>query len=549
MDSLLPTSHPYYGRSGVGAWRADLCTHHQIPRPALLGPVRCIASYVRYPGNLPGLIHPGEIPASDQSQPHDSHRRNLSLRLPRRRRHLPLGSGVQLCLYGNHRLPRLGGLQPRRSQFYGYSMSKLVISVENLSKSYQLGQIDTGTFSNDLKVWWARMRGKPNPLLRIGETDHGNRVGEELWALKDVSFQVEQGEVLGIIGRNGAGKSTLLKILSRVTAPTIGSVKVKGRIASLLEVGTGFHPELTGQENIYLNGAILGMTKKEVSKILDNIINFAEIEKFIDTPVKRYSSGMYVRLAFSVAAHLNSEILIVDEVLAVGDSEFQKKCLGKMSDVSSKEGRTVIFVSHNMNSIEFLCNKGMVIVNGINHFSGLPSEAIQFYQNNYLMKTGMNNYGSNVIFQNDAIKKGYSITKIEVLDELGNPSTMIYTWDKIIFRIHYFADQENAMGSAVIKISTTNHEPLLLMSSKPGINMPMKIKAGNHFVDCLIDSIPLAAGKYILGAGLAVPNIEWLFWEQELTQIEIHQKDVYESGFPPNAHDGLIAPKYSWRTY
>jgi lipopolysaccharide transport system ATP-binding protein len=200
------------------------------------------------------------------------------------------------------------------------------------------------------------MRGKPNPLLKIGQEDKSSLDGETLWALRDVSFQVEQGEVLGIIGRNGAGKSTLLKILSRVTAPTSGRVKVKGRIASLLEVGTGFHPELTGRENVYLNGAILGMTREEVTRKFDEIVDFAEVEKFIDTPVKRYSSGMYVRLAFAVAAHLDPEILLVDEVLAVGDAEFQKKCLGKMGDVA-KEGRTVLFVSHNMAAVQRLCTK------------------------------------------------------------------------------------------------------------------------------------------------------------------------------------------------
>lgn len=235
-----------------------------------------------------------------------------------------------------------------------------VISVEHLSKSYRLGQIGTGTFSHDLNVWWAKLRGKPNPMLRIGEKDHGNRVGEVLWALRDVSFTVDQGEVLGIIGRNGAGKSTVLKILSRVTAPTSGRIKVKGRIASLLEVGTGFHPDLTGRENIYLNGAILGMSRKEIENKFDEIVDFSEVEKFIDTPVKRYSSGMYVRLAFAVAAHLEPEILVVDEVLAVGDAAFQKKCLGKMGEVA-KEGRTVLFVSHNMTAIKSLCRGGVLL--------------------------------------------------------------------------------------------------------------------------------------------------------------------------------------------
>ncbi len=226
----------------------------------------------------------------------------------------------------------------------------IVISVEHLSKAYRLGQIGTGTLTYDMKLWWAKLRGKPNPLLRIGETDHGNRQDEDLWALRNITFTVEQGEVLGIIGRNGAGKSTLLKILSRVTAPTSGRIKAKGRVASLLEVGTGFHPDLTGRENIYLNGAILGMSTKEIKSKFDEIVDFAEVEKFIDTPVKRYSSGMYVRLAFAVAAHLEPEILVVDEVLAVGDIQFQEKCLDKMGDIAHG-GRTVLFVSHNLGAI------------------------------------------------------------------------------------------------------------------------------------------------------------------------------------------------------
>ena len=242
-------------------------------------------------------------------------------------------------------------------------MSDTVISVENLSKEYRLGVISTGTFYGDLKRWWAMQRGKPDPYLRIDESDHGNRLGETIWALRDVSFTVKQGETLGIIGRNGAGKSTLLKILSQVTAPTSGVIKVKGRIASLLEVGTGFHPELTGRENIFLNGAIMGMDKAEVERKFDEIVDFSGVEKFIDTPVKRYSSGMYVRLAFAVAAYLEPEILVVDEVLAVGDAEFQKKCLGKMKDVSG-EGRTVLFVSHNMGSISSLCTKGLYVSHG-----------------------------------------------------------------------------------------------------------------------------------------------------------------------------------------
>jgi lipopolysaccharide transport system ATP-binding protein len=242
-------------------------------------------------------------------------------------------------------------------------MSNTVISIENVSKSYQLGTIGTGTFRGDLSRWWARQRGKPDPYQIIGQADHGNLRGETLWALKEINLQVHQGEVLGIIGRNGAGKSTLLKILSDVAAPTSGEVKIKGRIASLLEVGTGFHPEMTGRENVYMNGAILGMSRLEVRRKFDEIVDFAGIEQFIDTPVKRYSSGMYVRLGFAVAAHLEPEILIVDEVLAVGDAEFQKKCLGKMGNVAD-EGRTVLFVSHNLQSISILCPTTILLQEG-----------------------------------------------------------------------------------------------------------------------------------------------------------------------------------------
>jgi len=241
------------------------------------------------------------------------------------------------------------------------------IKVEGLSKAYQLGEFSTGTLSRDIQRKWAMMRGKNDPFLMIGETNDRSSKGESdiVWSLKDINFEIQEGDAVGIIGRNGAGKSTLLKILSRVTTPTTGVIKVKGRIASLLEVGTGFHPELTGKENIFLNGAILGMRKAEIKKHFDAIVDFAGVERYIDTPVKRYSSGMYVRLAFAVAAHLESEILIVDEVLAVGDAEFQKKCLGKMGEVSKGEGRTVLFVSHNMASINNLCNHSILLKHGL----------------------------------------------------------------------------------------------------------------------------------------------------------------------------------------
>jgi lipopolysaccharide transport system ATP-binding protein len=246
-------------------------------------------------------------------------------------------------------------------------MSNIAIKVENLSKIYRLGEIGTGTISRDMERWFkTRILKQEDPFLKIGETnDRANKGASDIvYSLQDINFEINQGDAVGIIGRNGAGKSTLLKILSRVTTPTTGKINIKGRVASLLEVGTGFHPELTGRENIYLNGAILGMRKREIDRKLDEIINFSGVERYIDTPVKRYSSGMYVRLAFAVSAHLESEILIVDEVLAVGDAEFQKKCLGKMGEVSKGEGRTVLFVSHNMAAIKNLCDKAILFNKG-----------------------------------------------------------------------------------------------------------------------------------------------------------------------------------------
>lgn len=257
-----------------------------------------------------------------------------------------------------------------------------VISVENVSKAYRLGQIGGGTLREDVARWWAKLRGQPDPSLKVGQEHHPRKMGEQFWALDSVSFEVERGEVLGIIGRNGAGKSTLLKILSQVTTPTAGRIKIRGRIASLLEVGTGFHAELTGRENIFLNGAILGMTRTEIRKNFDAIVAFSGVEEFIDTPVKRYSSGMYVRLAFAVAAHLEPEILIVDEVLAVGDAQFQKKCIGKMQDVSQREGRTVLFVSHNMSAVRSLCANAVLLSEGKLTDSGPVNKIVDSYLSN-----------------------------------------------------------------------------------------------------------------------------------------------------------------------
>ncbi len=292
-------------------------------------------------------------------------------------------------------------------------MTKPVIKVENLSKAYQIGQIGTGTISRDVdRFWKMKILGKEDPFLKIGETNDRSSIGESdiVWSLKDVNFEINQGDAVGIIGKNGAGKSTLLKLLSRVTSPTTGEIKVKGRIASLLEVGTGFHPELSGRENIYLNGAILGMRKKEITRKLDEIIDFSGVERYIDTPVKRYSSGMYVRLAFAVAAHLESEILIVDEVLAVGDAEFQKKCLGKMGDISKGEGRTVLFVSHDLSAISTITSKSILLNNGELILYDSTSKVISAYSS--LSKSAQN-------FEKEAHLYKPSVTKVELITSEG----------------------------------------------------------------------------------------------------------------------------------
>ena len=300
---------------------------------------------------------------------------------------------------------------------------KLALKAENLSKQYRLGQVGTGTLSHDINRLWHQIRGKEDPYLKIGETNDRTSKGdsEYVWSLRDINFEIEQGDAVGIVGRNGAGKSTLLKLLSKVTKPTTGRILTNGRIASLLEVGTGFHPEMTGRENVFLNGAILGMTRKEINRKFDEIVDFSGVERYIDTPVKRYSSGMYVRLAFAVAAHLESEILIVDEVLAVGDAEFQKKCLGKMGDVTKGEGRTVLFVSHNMDAVKKLCDKGIFLDKGSVKYSGNINKTISMY-NQYLFEN------KTIDYTNDDNKKE-KVSRVFISDENGIKKNSISSFD------------------------------------------------------------------------------------------------------------------------
>ena len=313
----------------------------------------------------------------------------------------------------------------------------VILKVENLSKQYRLGLVGTGTISHDFNRFLARIRGKEDPYLKIGESNDRSTKGtsEYVWALKDINFEVKRGEILGIIGKNGAGKSTLLKILSKVTGPTTGAIKSKGRIASLLEVGTGFHPEMTGKENIFLNGAILGMTKKEIASKLDEIIEFSGCERYVETPVKRYSSGMKVRLAFAVAAFLEPDILVVDEVLAVGDAEFQKKAIGKMQDISSQGGRTVLFVSHDMAAIKSLCYKSIVLNNGRILFEGEVSKAIDKY-----LQSGIENSNDNTKVEFTSQKSTF-IREISLKNHLNNSTKFIEMGQDLIIDLILFCSE------------------------------------------------------------------------------------------------------------
>jgi lipopolysaccharide transport system ATP-binding protein len=423
-------------------------------------------------------------------------------------------------------------------------MNSPIISIEHLSKTYHLGQIGTGTLSHDLNVWWAKMRGKPNPMRKIGESDHGNRDIGIIWALNDVDLTIGQGEVLGIIGKNGAGKSTLLKILARVTAPTSGKVKVKGRIASLLEVGTGFHPDLTGRENIYLNGAILGMNRKEIDRKFDEIVEFSGVEKFIDTPVKRYSSGMYVRLAFAVAAHLEPEILLVDEVLAVGDAEFQKKCMGKMDDVSH-QGRTILFVSHNMVAIQNICRKTIVLENGKVGFSGDTPDGIGYYL------AVSDSCSTSLINHPDRKGSGeIKIQSIEFFDATGKPIKELICGQNLEIHLNYKIEEDFKIEKILVglSLSTPLGTPVFLHHNRITKDFFGPISRNGTFI-CKIKKFPLAPSSYTLGFSI-MPNLGHDGWYYDTIEnamsLNVVFGDYYATGEIPPATHGFVLIDARW---
>lgn len=411
-------------------------------------------------------------------------------------------------------------------------MSNIAIRVENIGKQYRLGSVGTGTLSHDLNRFIARVRGKEDPYLKVTQTNDRSKKGDSdfVWAIKDISFDVQQGDLVGIIGKNGAGKSTLLKILSRVTGPTVGEIKVKGRIASLLEVGTGFHPELTGRENIFLNGAILGMTKSEIKSKFDEIVDFSGVERYIDTPVKRYSSGMYVRLAFAVAAHLEPEILIVDEVLAVGDAEFQKKCLGKMKDVSG-QGRTVLFVSHNMEAIKNLTKNAIVLKNGGLIYNGDTNSAVNQYLRN-------NDIKSKVFFETQEEAIGNSFIKVKRVEVLHDGDYLSVDKEfKVEIEFWNLTDfDEMLIGFDLFHVSGVN----VLSSGKEFV-----VNKGLNTIQCIVPANLLNNDMYSIYLMFFTKNVMALYSKSEVISFELEDtnRDINHTG----KINGVVRPKLVWK--
>lgn len=420
------------------------------------------------------------------------------------------------------------------------------IEIKNLSKQYRIGLIGTGTLSHDLNRFWYRIRGKEDPYLKVGSVNTRSKSAdnEYVWALKNINLKVNKGEVVGIIGKNGAGKSTLLKILSRVTGPTMGEINYRGRIGALLEVGTGFHPELTGRENIYLNGAILGMTKGEISNKFDRIVDFSGCARYVDTPTKRYSSGMIVRLGFAVASYLEPEILVVDEVLAVGDAEFQKKAIGKMEEVSHDSGRTILLVSHNMSTIKSLCNRVVLLQDGTISKIGNPEEIVSYYLN-------FENKLSDIPVNDRKDRKGnqkVKITNVEILDDRsGKKTNVVQSGDPILIRIKYKAINypNKNIRSLIIGLPIIDGQERFfsvlnnMMSGYNFTNMPLEGE-----LICKIEKLPLMYGEFYFNINLHIDG-ELSDSLERSAKISVTEGDYFNSGKPNSGHrQGIYINQY-----
>ena len=418
------------------------------------------------------------------------------------------------------------------------------IEFNNISKQYHLGLVSTRMLSHDLNRWWnMHILGKEDPYLKLGSVNNRATAADSdfVWALKDINLSIEQGDVVGIIGSNGSGKSTLLKILSRVTGPTTGEIRAKGRIGSLLEVGTGFHPEMTGRENIYMNGAILGMTKNDIARKMDEIIDFSGCERYIDTPVKRYSSGMMVRLGFAVAAHLEPEILIVDEVLAVGDAEFQKKAIGKMQDVSKGEGRTVLFVSHNLASVRKLCQTGVLLENGTIKYYGSVSDAID----NYI---SLPNRNGNLNLRHRARNNGSQealITDVQMSTN-GIQCNNIIMGGSAEFTIT--VDSDTRIDNTYVGLSIWNQYETLVIHTNTSITEDhlYQIHKGINKFKCFFPLLPLQFGEYYLNLALYSKSGEYIDQVERAHRFNVIEDNLYGTGKLAKQHQGCLAIKHRW---
>lgn len=405
-----------------------------------------------------------------------------------------------------------------------------VIKVENLSKLYRLGEIGTGTLTRDINRWWAVARGKEDPSKKIGEVNDRSVKGGSnyVWSLNDINFDVKEGEVLGIIGKNGAGKSTLLKILSRITAPTTGTIKARGKIASLLEVGTGFHPDLTGRDNIFLNGAIMGMKRAEIKRKFDDIVDFAGVARYVDTPVKRYSSGMSVRLGFAVAAYLDAEILIVDEVLAVGDAEFQGKAIGKMHDISTDGGRTVLFVSHNMASVKSLCTRAMLLKNGMVDYTGDVSTGVDKYL------TGDSDMAESGIIPIDHPRKHWTgearYRRVKLSDASGDVKNEFFYRSNFTVEIELEVLKDISDAVITIMIGTLDGIRVVYYDSLTEFSNGVKLNEGNYYLSLPVNEC-LLPGSYSMYLGLAHTNGNDIDWIER-----VYDFHVLKASYNPNEH-------------
>ena len=413
-----------------------------------------------------------------------------------------------------------------------------MIHIDRIGKCYQLGKKNDDSF-------WRSLGGHISSLYSVSKS---NNINNDFWALRDVSFDIDEGEVVGIVGSNGAGKSTLLKLLARITPPTEGTIRLQGRLASLLEVGTGFQPELTGRENIYLNGAILGMSIDYIRRVFDEIVDFSEVEKFIDTPVKFYSSGMYVRLAFAVAAHMDQEILVLDEVLAVGDIGFQKKCLGKMGEVN-KNGKTVIFVSHDLSLVEHMCQRAILLEDGNLTNDGPVTDVISEYRSNILP---VSNKGLAYSVDWDKlemtrVEEEAHIVNIEILDKSYNNATTIHTGDRITIRIHYFSPKHYRAPAFRVKINSWTKNELVRLSTRPISGFDIKDIHGSGYIDLTIESLPLTGGEYSIDIGISREMTEWICNYIDVTNLMVTSFDTYGSGVALENTRGYFVVPHEWK--